>query len=117
MAGGVEIRVLRMEVTAAKRDRKAAGDTQAEDQGTVRGEQRGIRLPAPARRAGPRRRAGRRGARPPAHARAGADSVPAGAVAGGAAPAGPGRVDTPPRQTRFFRGKTPGAKGLSADMR
>src|ERR1700683_3247934 len=37
MAGSYEIRVLRMEVTAAKRDRKAAGDTQAEDQGAVRG--------------------------------------------------------------------------------
>src|ERR1700738_122072 len=106
MAGSFEIRVLRMEVTAAKRDRKAAGDTQAEDQGAVRGEQRGIRLPAPARRAGPRRRAGRRGARPPAHARAGADSLPAEAVAGVADRAGRGRTASPTVHTRFSLGKT-----------
>jgi hypothetical protein len=72
----------------AKRHGAAAGIAEDQDPCALRGQRRHIRVPAHARRPGPRRRAGGRGAGPPAHARAGPGRQPAGAVAAADDPAG-----------------------------
>src|SRR3984893_7566641 len=94
-----------MDVPAGKRDRAAARAAEDQDRGAVLRQRRGIRVPAHAPGAGPRRRAGWRGTGPQAHARAGPGAVPAEAMAALADRAGPLRADPGPGEPRLHRGQ------------
>src|SRR2546421_537786 len=97
MAGSIKIRVLRLEVAAAKPGREKTRAAENQGKGAVRGGKRGVRVPADARRPGPRRRAVLPRAGPRPHARAGPGALPAEALAALADRAGrPGRADPGP---------------------